>query len=321
MSELEAIIHQSMVDKVVKSVDYPYTIFEHKRTYEGFTEEVDQNYDSAEIPSEEFFNKISENLAIAYNKDYSFSEVDEELERNFLDNLSELRENFKECRNAHNAFSEYTTNNPDTSLTWDGPSIDELDTLITSIDNYGDNTNKFAPLLSLVKFTALVTRITVKVQEPDFELNGKRFDLNNLTVIPSGSGEVWAKYKWFKCTRRTRIGGICYRWRWTTRNTRILKISLALRVKVSAHAKVIPENSLVKIYGEFDKLRLDHTLLRIIPLEKLANGYLGKKPLVIFDAGQFVKTIPVLKKDFKVSKIEIPNDTGKVNVKISIKQV
>lgn len=323
MSDLEAVIKQSVVDKIVSSQNYPLTVFEHRKPYEG--KNIDLNslntHDAIDIPTEDFFKNIDEGMKLTYKQNKFYDNTNEELEKSFFKNLSDLKENFESCRKAHQEFDEYISSNPGSNLSWDGPDLSELDNLIDSIDDYEKDLKSYKNLKSLIEFKALVTKVKIKVSKPSFEINGTRFNLNSLVVFPSGTGEVWAKYKWLKCIRRTRVGGICYRWRWTTRNTRILKVSLTMKVNVKAHANVIINKTILNIYGKFDELRLDHRFLRLIPLEKLANKYVSKKPLAIFDAGVFVKTLPVLNKKFKISSIEVPETTKQIIAKIEIEEV
>lgn len=324
MSELDATIHQSMADKIVDSVKYPFTVFEHKNPYEGFEILDSEDFDSLEISTDDFLKETSKTVLNEYSV-LSISEESQMIENNFFGDLKDLKTNFIECKNANKAFATYLNSNPDSSYKWDGPSLEELDDLIEAIDVYEADLSNFNSLVSLIKIKAQVTWIRVKLgSRPDFRINGQRFDLKNLQVLPSGTGEVWAKYKWLKCTRtiNTPIGRVCYRWRWTTRNTRLLKVTLKnIKLNVSAHAKVTPKGSRVNVYAHLDELRLDYRYLRKIPLEKLGNKYLSKDPVVIFDAGIYVKTVPVLNKDFRVKTIEIPNEQDKITVKVSVEQV
>ncbi len=324
MSELDATIHQSMANKIVDSVKYPFTVFEHKNPYEGFEILDSEDFDSIKINTDDFLAEISKTVQNDYSV-LSIDQVSQKIEDNFFENIKDLKTNFIECKNANSAFTEYLNTNPGSAYKWDGPSIEELDDLIKTLEDYEADLSNFNGLVSLIKIKAQVTWIRVKLgNRPDFRINGQRFDLKNLLILPSGTGEVWAKYKWLKCTRsvNTPIGRICYRWRWTTRNTRLLKVTLKdIKLSVTAHARVVPKGAKVNVYAHLDELRLEYRFLRKIPLEKLGNKYLTKDPVVIFDAGIYVKTIPVLNKDFKVKAIEIPNEQDKITVKVSVEQV
>ena len=138
--------------------------------------------------------------------------------------------------------------------------------------------------------------------------------------MPSGTAEVWAKHIWLKCVRKK--WGICYGWKWTTKETRLLSVSLVdVKFKVKAHATVEPKGTLVNIYGTFDEFRIDYPILKEIPLEKLGNSYLKDLPVAIFDAGVYAKTIPVLDRSFSVSNINIPSEEGQITVEVTVSQV
>lgn len=324
MSELKATINQSMADKIVKSVNYPFTVFEHRKPFEGFsfTNEIESD-DEINIESEQFLKDIKVVLNGTFENYEDKEQELDDLAVNFSTEIRGLRENFEECLVAYNKIEEWNTQNPDQKHTWDGPTKDFLESIIKDIKAYESNSlQDYKSLSKLIEIKAQITWIRVILgKEPNFLLNGQRFDVSLPSILPSGTAEVWAKYKWLKCTKYVEIFGrkICVGWKWTTKLTKLLSITLKdIKFKVKAHAIVKPKGAIVNVYGAFDELRLDYRFIDRIPLEKLANKILGDKPLTVFDASVFVKTIPVLNSSFRVSKIEIPNEANKIAIDITV---
>lgn len=326
MSDLRATINQSMADKIVNSVNYPFTVFEHRKPFEGFSlkNEIEID-DEIDIDSELFLKETNTILSKKFTiNGYDAVEQDSvNLATNSLNELRALKENFKECLSAYKKIEEHNAQNPDQTHQWDGPTEEFLNNIIKDIEDYeNNNLANYKSLSGLIELKAQITWIRVNLgKRPNFGLHGQRFDINIPSILPSGTGEVWAKHKWLKCVKYVSIFGkkVCVGWKWTTKLTRLLSVTLKdIKLKVKAHAIVKPLGAIVNVYGVFDELRLDYKWIDKIPLEKLANKILGNKPVAVFDASKFVQTVPVLNSSFRVAKLEIPNETGKITIDITV---
>jgi hypothetical protein len=333
MSDLKATINQSIADKIVDSVTYPFTVFEHRKPFGGFgllNAEVNSD-DEVSIDSKTFLDQITSSHKNSFKSFEPNEQIIEDLHFNFYSELTALKENLSECLISFDKVEKHNIDNSDNELVWDGPDKNYLLETIENLsayekilisDNSKSNNSKidYSKIDKIIEFKGQITWVRVTLgKRPVFKINGKRFDLNLPSILPSGTAEVWAKHIWLKCVRKWR--GICYGWKLTTKETRLSSVSLVdVKFKVKAHAIVEPKGSLININGSFDEFRIDYPILKEIPLEKLGNYYLKNLPVAIFDAGVYVKTIPVLDRSFRVSNINIPNEEGQITIEVTVSQ-
>lgn len=322
--DLQAIIHQTMADKVVESVSYPLVAFEHRKPFSGFSvlNSLSAPFeDEFSIDSKSFLSDMVNNLKLPYSRRSTPEQGIEDLSGETLQDLNDMLDNYKDCLEAFERLEVHNKKNPSQSLKWDGPTKAELQSIIRGLTQFTIqevSRSSFSTLSKLIDIKVQVTWIRVMLGEkPKFKLSGNKFDLSLPSIMPSGTGEVWAKYKWIKCVKKKYK--LCYKWKIVTKTKRILKVTLKdIKLKIQSGAELRTEGSLVKVFANVKKLRLAYKYFDKIPLEKLANKILSKKPVKLFDASAFVATMPVLDSSFRVSKISLPSVSGKVVVQIDV---
>ncbi len=165
----------------------------------------------------------------------------------------------------------------------------------------------------------------LKVQipsQPNIQFKSPTFPINQFVVKTTATGELWAKIPKIRCVKRCRIGPIkfCCGWKvsWVWR--RVASVTLSPIVKANAIVKFsTPKNEKVLAKGEFTKLRLDHFILRKIPLRGIANRYIKNLELEIFDVRKWLVTIPVIDANIGLKKISIPPNNDGVEVIVELK--
>lgn len=315
-----ATINQSMANKLVDSVTYPFIVFEHRKTFSGFSaldQAVDIFEDEILIDTKLLANDAMQTLKATYGRRRSVDQASEDIGAQVGEDFEETLSVYENCLKSFDEVEAHNQANPNRKLTWDGPSKTELKSIIASLKKFGEYSLKdFTQIKKIVEFKVFVSWIRIAVSKPSFTLSGSSFQLNVPDVLPSGTGEVWAKYKWIKCIKRK--WGICYRWKIVTKSKRILKVTLKdIKTELSVVAEIMVSGPLVRVFANVIKLRLKYKYLDKIPLEKLANKKLSDKPVIAFDASKFVATMPMLGSKFRVQKIAVPSATGKINVLVT----
>lgn len=315
MSQYDALaeINQTLLDKIASSVTYPFSLFERRKSYDGFLQSDGSDY---KYTSNETENMVAE-LTADSNRD--FKNIDE-ITVNFSSELSEIEGNIKNCLSAYDEVERHNKENPSQKLDWQGPSEKELNDALASVQSLASNSDRSIRQASQVttlglKFEAILAWIRVRAsRQPKFTLSSKEFELTDLRLDLAGTGEVWVNYNWLKCVKKK--WGICYQWKWTARRTRLLSVTLSgikFRIKASAVPKVF-KNTLVNLYVIVKTFRLDHKYLDMIPLENLANDSLGNKPVPTFDVAEFKKTLPLLKSTASINSVTLPSRNGSIAV-------
>lgn len=322
--DLEATVNQTMADKIVDSVKYPFVVFEHRKPFSGFSayDVAKDVFEDESIVDTEFFLKdtlkyINQSHRSRPVNDQPFENMATEVS----DEFHKMLDNYTECLNELKASEEWNRNNPGKEpIKWEGPKRSELNSIIKELKAFTsegkiNNINLFKKLIDV---KAMVTWIRVALgKRPTFKLSGSNFKVTAPNILPSGTGEVWVKYKWIKCVKTK--WGICYRWKTVTKTKRILKLTLKdVKLDVISSANVLTEGALVKVYAKLNRLRLKYRYLDKIPLENLANQKLSGSPVIIFDASAYIAMVPVLDSSFRVEQISIRNESGKVPILISV---
>jgi hypothetical protein len=307
--DLGAAIEQSLVDKVISSVSFPLTLvdinkpFPHRK-YIGQTEILEPSY------GYEYSQKEASEImksADSQSSELKFSEVKETAEVAALKDIkrgaSELIESAKRCLVARDEAEK-------TGQSFIGPDRKQLEGIlkggVAGVATFkGFKLEAWCPWLKVDLRTA-----------PSVQLNGPTLSVTGITPSVSATGELWAYMPHLKCS------SLCFKWEVTWGWDRWASITVQnIKLKADAHADIYTKDALVWAKGVFDKLRLDYKILDKIKLEGIANDKLKDKPLLMYDAGAYIQTIPVLGSKFHVTSVSLPKDKARLAIDIEIGKV
>lgn len=323
-SDLQSTINQSAADKLIRSVAYPFTVFERKTPYKGLAmlsfdaDELDEAGAGmmTEFEDDQYKALLEEVAKTPVRYDEQGIVEATNLAQQTRQALIEIGQNARECKEAKQALD--ARPEPDKPA-WDGPTEEELNEIIATAESSSPDLESLRALGDW-GIAALVTWIRVQVREaPGLTLNSPTVGLS-VKVGADGTGEVWLKHPWLKCVKRK--WGICYGWKKIVKHTLLLRVTLrGIKVRANARAHFETDRALVKARGEFIELRLDHRYLDRIPLERVANLALADRKVTVFDAGKLVATVPVLGSRFTVDRLDLPQASGAVTVQVTVRQV
>jgi hypothetical protein len=197
---------------------------------------------------------------------------------------------------------------------YEGPPRSDLELVINGgIEKLGPSLRKIMGDWGLYAWCPHL-KITLK-RRPSFNLRSPRIDLNGIRVNIVATGELYAKYPWWNCYKW------CTKWDKVIKCDRIGSVTISVDIAIEAHAILSTQGSSVFATAEFDKLRLDYPILRLLPLEDLVNPVLKHKKLKIYDASKLVSTIPLLGSRFRIKTIALPPVNPGVQIDVTIEQV
>lgn len=161
-----------------------------------------------------------------------------------------------------------------------------------------------------IKFKVHCSQADVWVEKrPEASVASPRFDLKDIRIKGGARGELWWYHPTFHCS------WLCFKWSVTWGWDMILAVHpQGIRFEGAAHADLATEAATVKCTARCDRLRLDYPILREIPLEGLANRFLGDKPVFVYDATKLLPAFPVIGTKLDIKAIELPKTTGAIEV-------
>jgi len=296
--DLYAEVEQSACDKLVGSVSYPLKAFEKKQDFPGCSKMAARDDGPFYEYSKQEIKKMLK-ASLAYVKDLpkeSAPSVQDDI-YSFAGSIIEQAK--KVLESANSAGAEYEGPKPkDMQAIVDGG----IEGLVDTLGDFG--LYAWCPYLSVV----------VK-QKPQIKLGAPRIDLNGIGVEVTATGELWAKSPWWNCYK------YCFKWEKVYKCIRIGSLTVSPDIKVEAHANVEASGSRVYVRGEFDKLRLNYDILDKIPLEGIANKALRDKLVFVYDAAQFIATVPILQTKFTVDSLVPPASSSGISVGIVLRQL
>jgi|GEM_PF-6399616 len=167
-----------------------------------------------------------------------------------------------------------------------------------------------------IQFKVICSKLQIIADnKPGLSLNGPTITVSSLKITTNATAELWWYHPTLHCSR------FCTNWSITWGWDRVASASASVRVDFDGYASVVVNGKLLLAYLHINKLRLDYPILREIPLEGIANRVLANKQIPIFDAGNFVASIPVINSRFAIESIDIPIITNGIEIDISIKQI
>jgi hypothetical protein len=302
-SDLSATVSQSSADKLIKSVAYPFTVFDQSWPFQGRVvsgAEADYEYTQAEIKKMlGAAQKRSPQQTLPAPNDSPEDQVSGDI----VAAASTVIESAKACLNAR-----------DEAEKAGKPFVGPSRALVQGILDGG-----VAGLASIrgIQIKAHLAWLKVVVtNQPNLSLGVPTIAMSNVNVLVSATGELWWYHPSFHCSHW------CFNWSVTWGWDRIASLTInGVKLAIAAHANVSAQGTLIIASGVIDRLRLDYPILRDIPLEGFANSALSGKLVYVFDAGQYLATVPVLNSHFAVADITLPASASQIEVDITIKQV
>jgi hypothetical protein len=296
-------VTQSASDKLLQSVDYPFTVFNVRedfpgcsRAAKGAIEPLDENpplhvYTEKEVREllEEATRRVvkreeDEGETTLYDEVFSFAGSVVEQAKRVLE----------------------ASRNKD----YEGPDPEELQRIVDGgIEGLVDT-------LGRLEFYAWCSRLRVVAKRrPRIGLRSPRIDLNGIRIAVKATGELWVRYPWWNCYKW------CTKWKKVYKCKRIARLTVEPDIAAEAHATLRAKEAQVLAFAKFDRLRIDEPVLRRIPLEGFANQALGDKPVFVYDASKLVATVPVLGSRFSVDKIVLSPSPDSIGVGVVIREV
>ena len=68
-------------------------------------------------------------------------------------------------------------------------------------------------------------------------------------------------------------------------------------------------------------MRLDYPILEKIPLERIVNKELDKKPLAVMDVRKLVATLPVVDARFQLDSVSLPRSQRQIVIAATVRQI
>ncbi|HEY1870149.1 MAG TPA: hypothetical protein VGG71_03780 [Chitinophagaceae bacterium] len=167
-----------------------------------------------------------------------------------------------------------------------------------------------------IEFKLICSKLQVIADnKPNLTVNGPIVSITNSKITTNATAELWWYHPTFHCS------AFCTHWSVTWSWDRVASVSASLRVDLDGYVTVVVNGKILYASLHINKLRLDYPLLRDIPLEGIANRVLATKQIPIFDAGNFIASIPIINSRFSIDAIDIPSISGGLEIDIAIKQI
>ncbi len=311
-SDLSAEVGQSTVDKLIDSVDFPFTIVEKSKSFPGCNK---SSFNQINIENDALYEYKAKEIdrlfknAVSQPDDLGFLGTKQEIrdQGDILDivNNELLSVGGTIIEQARKAL-DVATNDPSN---YQGPSVKEL----TDIIDGGVEKLTTRAGFGLYAWGKYI-RVNLE-KKPSIKLQSPKIVLNDIEVEAKATGELWASYKWPKCYRW------CTRWKIVTKCSRIASVTMTVKVKANSHIDIHTQGAKVLAKLVIDYLALNYPVLDKLDFSSLANKGLKDKAVFVFDAGQLVATVPVIEKDFKAAQVRLPSSADSVKVEISIVKV
>jgi hypothetical protein len=309
--DLKAEINQTAFDKILSSVNYPYTMFE--RTYPF--KSVSDNPSHTETVEGEIATRIlSKDTATIYFQwavengrgiqSSSATAIDNEFKEALLMEWEFMKAGIRQILDEHNR----NRTTPGYRFTLQGYTPEELEkiqkaSVKETIDFFSQrDATAFAMKVHLAFLRVnLNERPTVKVAGPEFEIAGVK-------VEPTATGELWIKLPVFRCCPPR----ISWKWKRT--------VSVTISPDIAANAKVTFGQSNLKVVGRanFTMLRLDYPIFRHIKLENIANRSLKGRVFELYDASLFMASLPYINSRFRIKSISLPHNPNGLTIGVDV---
>lgn len=318
-SDLSTTIDQRAFDKIVNSIDIPFTLFEHIDPFHGLMAEK-QDFKDYSAP---------------YDKEYTFEQtknlfkwaVENSNVKGLEDNPNDIYKNailqqwiaFK--KSVDSAIVVYQNPPKNQSIDFQNLTIEDLKKLQSgNVDQvfkvFEDASTKFNTKGFEAKAHLAYAKVEL-VDRPKLAVNSPQFSVANIKVKATATGELWVNMPALECCRWFGPFCFCYRvnWHWI----RIAQLTVSPQIGADITTVFSIEQMKIMATGRFDRLYLDYNIIRDINLAGIGNFYLSKKKFELYDVSQFVASIPYINKKFTIADIRLPKQSSGIKVEVDIK--
>jgi hypothetical protein len=303
--DLNAAINQSTANKLLNSTVFPLLIVNTTNPPPGVlitTESV--NEDEIILSKEAVANLLKEIMKAVDPKSTRTPGGDVKVYSEALSNLSQTIESAKAFLRAKKEAESTVPPTP-----FEGPDPAYVQSIL-------DNGIEGLANIQGIEFKVICSKLQVIADnKPTLTLNGPNISVSNSKITTNATAELWWYHPTLHCSR------FCTNWSITWGWDRIASASASVRVDFDGYASVIVNGKVLFASLHINKLRLDYPILREIPLEGIANRVLANKQIPIFDAGNFIASIPIINSRFVIDGIYIPVVAGGIEIDIEIKQI
>lgn len=169
---------------------------------------------------------------------------------------------------------------------------------------------------SIVSVKTHLRRAKIELMKaPSVKFQSGKIDIDNVDLRSGARVELWVSYKWPNCYRW------CTQWRWVTKWAYTAITINDIKVKAAADVPLATSGNVLTAGVKFQDLRLDHNLVDWINLAPVANNFLSDKVVKIYDANKFIQTIPVIEKEFRISKFEVISGSNLLTTGLEIQKI
>lgn len=154
-------------------------------------------------------------------------------------------------------------------------------------------------------------------EKPALQVASPSFGMGNIKVEPTVTGELWTKIPEFRCCRTVLGICVCVRvsWKWK----RIASLTVSPNIGADAEVKFSESQLKIVAKASFRRLYLDYAILRELNLAAIANYALRDKSFEVYDASQFVASLPYINSKFHIESISLPAKPDGVTIQLNVK--
>lgn len=299
-------IKDSVLNKITESAEYPLTVF---YLDEPFERKINPQNNSQSRSMD--LKEIHAIIDTVYGNQQSTSRVYQSMEPEEQQAIKDLvkktyNDVIQSITNCIRSYDEVKAGriNGLTLADWEWP--EGISSKEDMLNLRLQEPNKLLKNNSFISIKTHLRRAKIELLEsPSVKFDQNNIEIENIKLRAGARVEFWTSYKWPNCYKW------CTKWEWVTKWKYVAITKNNLRVKSNLDINLQTVNNILYAKPDFKELIIDHNVFNWINLASLANKYLSKSKVEVYNANIFIKTIPVIEKDFKVSKFElIPNNTA-----------
>lgn len=319
--DLSAEVKQTAFDKVIQSMPIPFTLFEHTDPFKKAGEMNENIIFDDSVFTKQYTSEESHNLyKWAFNPDIKKNEGEEIFRTALQVEWERVREQLQAYIDEYERQPSTKSDNAvdKTDFSYDELTIEDMKKI------QGASLEDALKMFSAEEKGAFgikghLSYFRVDLNErPTLKVTGPKFDINNIRIETTVTGELWTKLPEFRCCRRFMGVCICVRVDWVWK--RIASLTVSPDIGADATVTFTPNNLKVVASGRFRKLFLDYAILRDLNLAGIANRLMASKSFEVYDASAFVASLPYINSKFRIESIAIPVNPSGVTINVNIKQ-
>lgn len=294
--DLYAEVQQSVCDKLLGSVKYPFKVLEQRQDFPKDEKLPSTAMGLYKLSKEEISALLKESLRKIKGSKGSNSSIHSQV-FSFAGSVIQQAKSVIDA--AKSAGDKYQ-----------GPDVKEMQKIVD------DGIEGLVNTLGDFDIYFWCSYLAVKLnKQPKLLLASPVITLDDIKVEVTATGEIWAKYPWWNCHQW------CTQWEKIHKFDKIASLTVSPELKAKAHANLSLNGTMLNATATVDELRLNYEILDKIPLEGIANDQLGNSPIFVFDASKLVSTVPLLETKFVISSLLLPSSSTSIGIGVVLKQL